>query len=649
MVRGWYVIWCLLVCSFIDKGSACYAQIRLPNDSVIQKPVIPQSIKREILRNDTAQTKDNVRQERYIAPTNVVDSLRTRKMLDSLKSYSEKRKVTSHLYKLLFVSQSSGQQNYQGEENVNSFVNYEGKPIKSITYRKLEIFGVSIFDRSTWDSEEARQFIGNKLTIPTRTFILKRLLLQQEGDALDPTLLAESERLLRASANVQDARILVRKNSDGSVSLFVVTQDVFPIRPLAEIGSLQSGKLGLEDRNFLGYGHELSMAVPFNFQDSVNIGFNIGYQAKNILGSFVDAELRFEDDAVRLEKSAEVRREFLTPRLRWAGAVYHQEVIQKGQVINLLDTLEGPIHFVNNEAWAGHSFNIQGDDLDAIRLYLTGRFAERHFFERPFVAPDSNRIFINGRVFLGGLSLNKQSYYKSNLIRAFGQTEDIPVGWKLSLLRGYQWLEFDQGTLYQAEASKSWYAPHKGYHYASVTGSLNTDYQEVNNYAVGANYKYISPLVPLGGFHWRNFFEASFSQLFGYQGLLALGLDREQDVRGLNVPGLLGDRKIVFKYESVFFSPWQLVGFKMAFFSFADVANIRGATDVEDPRDVYNSIGGGIRLRNENLIFNTMQLRIGVHIDPPSGIAPLSIDFSTRTIVNWDNFQIRKPKVNFFE
>ncbi|GJM61619.1 hypothetical protein [Persicobacter diffluens] len=605
------------------------------------------------VEEDTSTEVINQRLEQLISPTNIEDSLRTRKMLDSLKSFSDRTKVGARLYSLLFVNNAGGNnERYTQGQIQDEYRKYSGDRVNSITLKQIDIFGTNIYEPSTWDSESNENFWGNNLTTQTRPFILKRFILQKEGEPLDAELLAESERLLRASSNIQDARVLVVPDllDSTAVNVLIVTKDVFSIRPLAEISSPQSGKLGLEDRNFLGLAHTFKLQGAYDFRDSTQLGIEVGYELRNIRASFVDAGIEFKDDPRETRHRAYVDREFVSAKLRWAGGVDLKQNTIKNQFISRQDTIPGPIRNIEQDYWASVAFPL-GDknDLQAPRLYTTGRYFDSKFPERPFVSPDSNRLFENRRLLLAGLSLNQQAFYKSNLIRAFGQTEDVPVGWKISGNVGYQWFEFQQGIIYSAELSKAWYRPRKGYFYAFLYGSLCTDYEKVHNYAVSTQMKYISPLLKLGSMRLRNFFELEFSQLFGYQGVIDLELDRERDVRGLSVPWVYGDRKILGRYESVVFTPWQFIGFKVAMFAFADIAHIRTPEVVVPSQGYYNGAGAGLRIRNEELVFNTFQFRFGYYPNAPQGISAFAFDVSTKTLINWDDFKIRKPNVRFLE
>ena len=72
---------------------------------------------------------------------------------------------------------------------------------------------------------------------------------------------------------------------------------------------------------------------------------------------------------------------------------------------------------------------------------------------------------------------------------------------------------------------------------------------------------------------------------------------------------ITGDTRITLKMESVFFSPFNLANFRFAPFAFANVCLFTPVDDKFSHSKWYNSLGGGIKTRNESLVFETMEIR----------------------------------------
>ena len=74
---------------------------------------------------------------------------------------------------------------------------------------------------------------------------------------------------------------------------------------------------------------------------------------------------------------------------------------------------------------------------------------------------------------------------------------------------------------------------------------------------------------------------------------------------------ILGNTRMVLNVETVLFTPYEPLGFKMAFFTFFD-AGLLGYHDNVFKNDPYFALGFGVRVRNERLVFRTLQLRLGI-------------------------------------
>lgn len=68
---------------------------------------------------------------------------------------------------------------------------------------------------------------------------------------------------------------------------------------------------------------------------------------------------------------------------------------------------------------------------------------------------------------------------------------------------------------------------------------------------------------------------------------------------------------MVLNTETVFFTPYQPLGFRIALFGFADFGLLGRDANIFK-NNFYTTFGLGVRLRNERLVFSTIQLRLGV-------------------------------------
>jgi hypothetical protein len=88
-----------------------------------------------------------------------------------------------------------------------------------------------------------------------------------------------------------------------------------------------------------------------------------------------------------------------------------------------------------------------------------------------------------------------------------------------------------------------------------------------------------------------------------------------------------------------------VLGFRFAFFGFADVAFLAATNRIIDKGDFLTGIGVGIRIRNDNLIFNTFQIRIGYFPNPPPYSTINNLILSGEQLLRPNNFDPGPPTV----
>lgn len=156
------------------------------------------------------------------------------------------------------------------------------------TIASITIANHSIFDTSDPDHPGALRFayrIANALHPRTRASVIRRDLIFRQGDCYDPTLIAESERLLRDNQFLAAARILHHQRQDGNYDVVVETRDEWSAR-LDIRASLSDGLefngASLRESNFLGTGQTVEL---FYLDYAANRDYGAGFHTHQLGGS----------------------------------------------------------------------------------------------------------------------------------------------------------------------------------------------------------------------------------------------------------------------------------------------------------------------------------------------------------------------------
>jgi hypothetical protein len=89
-----------------------------------------------------------------------------------------------------------------------------------------------------------------------------------------------------------------------------------------------------------------------------------------------------------------------------------------------------------------------------------------------------------------------------------------------------------------------------------------------------------------------------------------LFLNNDFGVVGITADSLKGIQRMGFHTETVFYTNWKLLGFRFAPLVFGDVAFLAKDNEQIFYDKPYYGIGLGLRTRNENLIFGTIEGRV---------------------------------------
>jgi hypothetical protein len=576
----------------------------------------------------------------------------------NLKRRMEKRGLTRDLYNFLFrdVYNSRAQQDVKAIEE-NHFKPYEGRVIRSILVKRLEVFGPSVYDTLRRPGNWVER-LGNRLHTDTREGIIKRsFLLFQEGQHVDSELLRNNERLLRSSNLFHDARIILipEPKDPRVVDVLVLTQDVWSLIPDGGFGGFNNFQLNLEQRNFRGLTHSLLYGIrydanaPYQKFEAQTI-YKIPYIGKTFITG--QGSLLYQQYQKVVELTA--FRPFLTPETKWAGAATLSYNARRNRVIvgdRGDSTTVFPLNYTLADLWVGRAFKL--DFLQGVseefkrrsRLILAVRSTAYHYTRRPVISLDTNQLYQNSTSLLFSIGFTNRDYKRDLLIYGFGRTEDVPVGYLAQLVIGPESAELGSRTYTALRFARGAYLPRRGgylYTLTNIGGFLRPGKLEQGVINVEANY--FSPLMSWGRSDFRHFLNFRYTAGFDRFNNEYLTINNQYGIIGVSSDALVGTKRLTFGAESVFFSPFNIIGFRVAIFGFASLGLVSSSNKKLFDGPLYQGYGLGFRLRNENLTFNTVQFRIGYYPNIPKLSNPLRFEFSGETPLRFNDFNFDRPE-----
>jgi hypothetical protein len=639
--KYWILIKLLFYTAFLLYCNNSYSQNNNFNNAGLH---FPDKINIISIDNWSVFTDSVIKRNFSIIRTEKKDKNNNTVFFDSLKVKASKNPITKKIYDLVVVTSVPVEnKRITGSSDV-SYLPYTGKKIRNILVRQLTVFGSNI-NNPVQESEKRLDYILNKTHVNTNERIIRKNLLFDSGDTISPLLLSDNERILRQLPYINDARIIVVPVSDKEADIVVITRDIYSLGASFSYKGLKSGNVSVFEKNIMGIGHEFGFDIPYDSKKHNSPGLGVHYTADNLWKSFVNLNLFYMDGLGDKEYGLNLSRQLVSSSTKYAAGI---SVLRKYTKEDLNKSLPvpQPLKFNYQDYWLLRSFLINKESVS--RIIIGGRYLVNNIIDRPEIQPDSYYNLTRYRMYLASAAFSIQKYYKTNLIYGYGRTEDIPYGGLIKITAGNEFNEFNnyrKRTYLGTEASFGQSSKFLGYFYFSAGLATFIDGSVSKQGILSLNTKFLSNLLPVGKFRSRNFISVEYTR----------GVDRNHDEKltfrtengfsGFKNDSVGGKQRLTISLESILFSSANFYNFRFAFFGFSDLSALSGTNEILRKGTTLSGIGIGIRLRNDNLIFNTFQIRIGFFPNPPTWSKINNFTISGEQLLRPNNFDCGPPEI----
>jgi hypothetical protein len=461
---------------------------------------------------------------------------------------------------------------------------------------------------------------------------------------------------------MKDARIYVRPiaHNPDSVDLLVVTRDVFSLGGSFSPSFPTKVDASIQDINVGGRGQTFQYGQLFDSNRKPKTGYKLFYQVNNIKGSFIDASAGYTNlnDGVSVghenESSLYLRlnRTLYQPFARFAGGV-EVSLNSSHNVYKKPDSIFAQYNYVVQDYWLGYSFGHKRrrNDLreNRNRTFVAVRGFDQYFLSKKnttLTEPD-RFVYRNREALLAQLTFFRQDFYKTQYVVGFGRTEDIPYGYRLSFTAGWE-RELDLNRPYMAtELYYNMVLPSGSiYTYALKLATYMNNKQAQDEY-FSFDFSRYSKIYTTGKMKVRHQFG------MGYAALGNPTIKRGMDIRDVNgvlgfLPdSLVGSHRLTMSQEGTVFTPWKVIGFRLAPVARIDLAFIDRYTGLLRSNNFYTGFSAGLRARNENLVFNTIEARLFYYPKVVEKIEHLRFTVSVNFRIKYPTNLVNKPATVF--
>ena len=156
---------------------------------------------------------------------------------------------------------------------------------------------------------------------------------------------------------------------------------------------------------------------------------------------------------------------------------------------------------------------------------------------------------------------------------------------------------------------------------------------------------YFTPLYVIGNFRHRSFVNMQFTKQL-YNNLNdRLVIDGDYGIPGFRNDSTLGRQRFNLSFEQDLFTPWYFYGFRFVVYAFTHLSWLGESDNSIILNTLYSSFGVGIRVRNNRLIFNTLQIRFAYFPNIPEHSHFRYVHLSKETVLQHRDFMPKAPEI----
>jgi hypothetical protein len=542
--------------------------------------------------------------------------------------------------------------------NIATLTSYAGKRINSITIEQHNF--LSSIDSKESNLKDIFSKIGNKLQSNSKKRAIRENIFFKEWDIFDPSIIAYNEKWLRDLSYIQDAKILamITPYDTNQVDVIVVTKDLFSYGGELLINNKDAYAAKLNNINFLGTGNSIQVNQNFENQRSPKSGWGYDVGLSNFLGTFISINAgvnqfgnNISNNVLSARKNyISVQRPILHPNSKWLGGMEYLETENENVFPGKWDTIfdqQLNYNLKHKDIWIGYQLTKQSKriKLNEYKQFIQYRYLENDFRARPIdYLLQLDRNYQNLKANFLSFTLVRQSVYRTRYLYGLGRYEDLPIGQSLTWTTGYSQIEKDRSAYLGFKFEQ--YKLSKKENYNHVIANIATSYinKSLQDIRFLSSLEQFSKLKYLNnGLRYRQILNLSFTQTLKNKYNEALRINSIFGIPQLNREQIKGGTRLSANWETVLYNNRAIWGFKSAPFVFGNLTYIRAVGNPILKGDIYTAIGSGMRIRNENLIFGTIELKGFYFPRTNQQVSPWNFSLITNLRYKYNSNIVDKP------
>lgn len=497
----------------------------------------------------------------------------------------------------------------------------------------VEIVVGNVFDTDDPQEDGALPRLANRLHIRTRPHTVESLLLFKSGERYSGRALEESERILRTTRYLYDARVRPIAWHDGKVDIEVRTRDVWTLNPglsFGRSGGKSTSGFEIEELNLLGFGSQLSLGFKSGIDRNST---TLLYRDRQIFGSWWDLKADASDNSDGRSHELSLVRPFYALDTHWAAGISGGDDTRVdsqydlGKIVNQFQTREKLA-----TVYGGWSAGL--NENGSVQRWTSGFTLDDNRFDPAPDSLQSNFIPPDRKLAYPwiGYEWLQDRYLKARNRDQIEKTEDFYLGWHFSAHAGYASPTFGadrNAALLDAQLGKGFEPAQRHTFLWSASVASRVEHGDFVNALASTSGRYYFRQSPRRLFFTSLQVDAS-SKLDPDRQLLLGG---DNGLRGYPLRFQGGAGRWLFTAEQRGFSNWYPFRlFNVGGAVFFDAGRTWGDNPLGTPSlGLLKDIGVGLRLGNSrSALGNILHIDIALPLDGGHDIGKLQFLVETK-------------------
>jgi hypothetical protein len=551
------------------------------------------------------------------------DNASTSINIDSLKVLKkvERTQKTKKAFKFLSYFNYSDRGYGKQFSGVEKYEQYKGKKIGCVQIQIFKPFG-GIQDNMTQTVTKGQKF-GNKIHFLSREWYVKGDVLFKEGEEVNPTLFADTEKLLWDRKKFKDVRILITEDSlTGEVDVLVYLQDKLSYAIAAGYSNNRVSLFG-STYNFFGLPNSLNLfaGVNFNKYNIWAVGGTYSYQ--NIQATQINFTTKFIIERLNQNVSLSLNRNFFSIKSKWAfNALYNY----KNTTLSLNGNLRDPSSFVKAKShyyslWLATAIpvnKLMPCKDEKLKFVLAAKLNYLNYKSRPFIIDRNfNESFIKQQNYRFGFGIARWDFYLERNAFYVDIAEYFPRGISASIWAGPQIDEiYSRRAFLDLTVNYGIYFKKFGYLYPQANYSTYIRNKKGEQMNSKFNLDYVSKKVAFAKhMYFRQVIKSGLNLGFFVPEERYFNINEiNGGIRGFYSPTLKGSKSVTLSTEVDLFLDKTVILSKGMVYAFCDMGWIsENGKQLITQSNYQYGIGAGLRFRSVDLGFPYLDFQFSVY------------------------------------